>query len=437
MVLTEFILTDGDDVFPGAGQDNSGDDLIFGLGGNDLMTPGDGNDTVYGGVGNDTLICWYNPGSKELFGGAGDDQLNGGEANGALFDDTLHGGAGNDLLISGEGLETLYGGSGNDRLTVAYTHNAQHYFGNQGDDDLWASYGDDRIFGGAGNDGLNCAGGNDHVFGGSGDDFVQFDASHRDVVAGGAGFDVAAISCYRLGPPNHPPPPVDVVADFTGPTWTMTLDGHAGPILTGFEAVTVNTGLSGNATLLGGAENDFFYSAGDSACLDGGGGDDTLYGFAKTETLFGGEGNDVLHGSRYNDLLFGGSGDDYIKGGTGADTMAGASGADVFVFDSLADSGVKTGLIDNINFFVVQTGRTGFADRIDLSLIDARPGTAADNAFHFIGTAEFTAVGQVRVVDAGSSAFIEINTMGENPAEMKICLVGFDAATLGAEDFIL
>ena len=113
--------------------------------------------------------------------------------------------------------------------------------------------------------------------------------------------------------------------------------------------------------------------------------------------------------------------------------MAGSADGDVFVFTALGDSGTATGLIDNIDIFLPGGG----GDRIDLSQIDARTGTAAFEHFDYIGTAAFSHAGQLRVVQSGSSAFVLINAAGANGAEMKICLVGVDAATLKSQDFIL
>jgi hypothetical protein len=72
-------------------------------------------------------------------------------------------------------------------------------------------------------------------------------------------------------------------------------------------------------------------------------------------------------------------------------------------------------------------------DLIDLT---AMPGVSS-----FIGTAAFTAAGQVRVQQAGTSVLVQINTAGVGGAESEILIVG---ATLGnavsqvwANDFLL
>lgn len=74
----------GDDVFGGAGND-----VINGLAGADRLSGGDGNDTLEGGADND-----------QLDGGGGGDILNGG--------------GGDDRIISFEGADAIDGGAGND-----------------------------------------------------------------------------------------------------------------------------------------------------------------------------------------------------------------------------------------------------------------------------------------------------------------------------------
>jgi Ca2+-binding RTX toxin-like protein len=90
------------------GFDNN-EDVLFGGFGNDTMNGRTSSDDLYGDRGNDTLI-----------GGEGGDYLNGGRGNdvllgGATDGDILDGGAGNDILDSGTGSnQTLTGGTGND-----------------------------------------------------------------------------------------------------------------------------------------------------------------------------------------------------------------------------------------------------------------------------------------------------------------------------------
>jgi hypothetical protein len=83
----------------------------------------------------------------------------------------------------------------------------------------------------------------------------------------------------------------------------------------------------------------------------------------------------------------------------------------------------------------------GNQDRIDLSAIDARPFAPGNDAFNFIGGANFTQPGQVRAVNVGPDKIIEVNTFGffpfAGPPEMQIVLAGGAGLNIDAGDFIL
>ncbi|WP_406003146.1 calcium-binding protein [Streptomyces sp. NBC_00829] len=91
-----------------------GDDpaALFGL---TAGTPG--NDTINGGPGNDTISGLG--GNDTINGNAGNDTLNGDEGN-----DTLNGNTGNDTLAGGSGNDTLSGDEGNDTLNATDGVNA-------------------------------------------------------------------------------------------------------------------------------------------------------------------------------------------------------------------------------------------------------------------------------------------------------------------------
>ena len=138
-------------ILPGDGNDNTlfggaGDDQINGYGGDDLIGGGDGRDDLYGATGQD-----------EILGGDGRDFLHGGDGN-----DVLSGDAGDDRLFGGNDNDTLSGGAGDDELQ-----------GGDGDDRLLGGTGDDALLGGLGNDILDGGAGQDTLFGGWGDDLVS------------------------------------------------------------------------------------------------------------------------------------------------------------------------------------------------------------------------------------------------------------------------
>ncbi len=202
--MTQFILTDGNDTFPGPGQTNFGDDLVEGRDGNDLLYGGIGNDTLYGGAGDDVLMA--GPNTKGRFvadGGAGDDRV----FSSAVGNFSLEGGAGQDtlalsvatpnpllFLVSGRDVQvSLQGGfatfvHGFETYRIDATLGADTIRTGAGDDIVNAATGENLVRGGRGNDQLSGAG---VLYGGAGDDVLRADdlgATQR--MAGGAGADV-------------------------------------------------------------------------------------------------------------------------------------------------------------------------------------------------------------------------------------------------------
>ncbi|WP_222872764.1 calcium-binding protein [Hankyongella ginsenosidimutans] len=142
--------------------------------------------TLLGGSGNDSL-----------FGSGGDDVLIGDIGN-----DNLNGDDGDDILIGGAGADALNGGSGVD--TVSYQNAAsgvradltkpgslgdasgdtyvgiENIFGSNFDDTLQGNSNTNELFGGAGIDILVGRGGQDTLIGGAGNDFIYGNTSNAD-----------------------------------------------------------------------------------------------------------------------------------------------------------------------------------------------------------------------------------------------------------------
>ncbi|CAO3411561.1 calcium-binding protein [Azospirillum largimobile] len=297
---------------------------------------------------------------------------------------------GNDYLVGGIQGDAIGGGGGND--TIA---------GLAGNDTLFGNAGNDVLLGGDGADQLEGGAGNDLLFGGAGDDLLRGDV-------------------------------IDVV---------------------------------GNDTLLGEDGNDWLDAGAGNDWLDGGVGNDTLYGGLGADVLRGGGGDDILFGdvysdrsheisvnprdtvTLYEDVLLGGAGSDTLVGGYGADLMDGGAGADVFSIRNLNESTLAApDVIINFNGAVVaQQALQGLAsyatvgaegDRIDLSEIDAITGTTANDAFTFVGTAGFTAAGQLRYQPSGAVTLIEGDVNGDGAADFRI-QVNIANYTFSAFDFVL
>lgn len=174
----------------GAGLDtltgSRGDDFLIGAAGNDVLHGGEGVDALQGGAGNDSLD-----------GGEGDDfVIESANVNLTLTNTSLVG-FGIDSLLSIE-KGSLTGGAGNNKLNAsAFTQGYVYLFGGAGNDTLQGSNGDDTLDGGIGNDALvGNAGddvlvghdGKDTLIGGAGDDSL-LGGEQDDVLVGGFGRD--------------------------------------------------------------------------------------------------------------------------------------------------------------------------------------------------------------------------------------------------------
>ena len=126
-------------------------------------------------------------------------------------------------------------------------------------------------------------------------------------------------------------------------------------------------------------------------------------------------------------MLVGFSASNSIYGWFGVDTMTGLGGNDIFIFRSIFDSGNSSGQRDTITDFFTVHG-----DQLDFTGIDADSNSGnGDTAFSFIGTAAFTAIGQIRYYFEGGSTVVEINTTGDINSEMEIILTNGNSGARG------
>ncbi|RYY39488.1 MAG: hypothetical protein EOP59_12445, partial [Sphingomonadales bacterium] len=144
--------------------------------------------------------------------------------------------------------------------------------------------------------------------------------------------------------------------------------------------------------------------------------------------VYGGAANDSIIGGAGADTLGGGGGNDLLRGGLGADVLRGGSGNDMFDYDSVLDS--RTGNIDHILDFAA-------GDRIDLSTIDANANLGGEQAFAFIGSAAFSAAGQVRVTGSGANWTVQADVNGDGVADLVIAVTQASPFALSGSDFVL
>jgi serralysin len=250
----------------------------------------------------------------------------------------------------------------------------ENVIGGDGNDQLTGTAGNNNLTGGLGNDMLDGNGGTDTMVGGAGDDTYVTDGGDTLTEGVGAGTDTVRSSV------------------------SFTLANN-------FENLT----LTGAGNING---------AGNGVA-------NVIIGNDAVNTLTGGGGNDTMSG---------GGGNDVLNGGANTDTLTGGLGDDTFVFSSVADAG-NGATRDVITDF--QGAGVAGGDLIDVGPIDANTGVGGNQAFTFVGTAAFTAAGQLHyILDvANSQTIVEGNVTGPTGAEFQIALQGLH--NLNASDFLL
>ncbi|WP_342236124.1 calcium-binding protein [Inquilinus sp. OTU3971] len=284
--MAAFSGTPFDDILPGSGESNDGNDVMVGL---------EGNDRIDGGLGND--VCDGGPGADIIQGEAGNDSVEGGSE-----DDIIYGGGGDDDLSGGAGADTLIGNGGDDTYTVdAAGDTVTESSASEGADTVRSSVSytlpqfverliligswntsatgggnADTLIGNVGANTLTGNGGADFLSGGNG----------NDVLRGGAGADI--------------------------------LDGG-----NGIDAVTY-TETSGVGVVVDLATGFGFLGAqGDS--------------YSSIENVNGGNGDDTIIGT---------SADNVLNGWFGKDQLTGGGGADRFVFSAAAATAAADRITD-------------------------------------------------------------------------------------------
>ena len=389
-------------------------------GASDSMTGSALTSFMFGEAGNDTMLG--GGGLDSLFGGAGDDTITS-DGDGGRYD----GGTGNDIMTSGDGAETMIGGDGRDvidhswygddynfDMTTGLTNfGGESYTGFEvvrmggGNDSVSGTVGGDTISGGAGNDTVSGFGGNDRLRGDAGNDTL-FGGNGSDRLDGGAGDDRME---GGLGNDTY------VVAS-VGDSVVNEIGFASGG---GIDTVITSINFTAPTNV------EIVRAATGAAPL-------ILIGNDAPGTLVGNSGANRLEGRGGNDQINGNAGNDIILGGEGRDTLVGGAGEDDFVYLAVSNSQARLAARDVISGF---TRGVGQKDQIDLSAIDANIGLAGAQDFTFIGTAAFTAAGQVRVLSLGgpNACIVEVNVNSALGADMQI-FVSLTTFMTGS-DFVL
>ena len=365
-----------DRIFGGGGGDQlhgeNGDDYIYGHDGDDVINGGIGKDNLTGGLGEDTIRGGENddvitagsdvPGENDV----GQNFLYGDAGN-----DTIHGALGQDTIIGGFGKDTIFGGDGADDLTGGNRSNGalndQYYR-------AWNDGVSDVLSGGAGSDTYNISG-----FQGQHGAFVPLasrDFSYYknslnlvDIVKDSDGNGNLNVWYQWTGSSYFS---TSYAGGWSGPTnindvlvWGNSNSSMAALIEVMEEGVAhqylvvtavypyrdvlfaikdfksgdfgINLAVPGAPDGNNGDDDNWRGGGGDDVMEMGDGNDtafsmggsDTIRGGSGSDFLDGGSGNDFVSGNGDNDELFGQTGDDHLDGGQGEDQLDGGAGSDI------------------------------------------------------------------------------------------------------------
>ncbi len=161
----------------------SGDNTLYGFGGDDVFEGRGGNDTLHGGAGDDIYDIVTAADTVVELADEGIDTVST-RADSYVLGDNVE-----NLILSGHLAEIGSGNALANQLTGSNRSNI--LFGFDGDDLLQGLGGVDTLDGGAGNDTLEGGTGNDNLAGGSGNDTLIGGAG-RDVLTGGTDADIFA-----------------------------------------------------------------------------------------------------------------------------------------------------------------------------------------------------------------------------------------------------
>jgi len=357
--------TGGDVIYGGPGMDtingNGGDDYIVGgssieesLDQRDVIHGNDGCDTIWGDnvqiKSNGTIVAQspadsteYGPddlfgdddndvimgqyGDDDVYGGDGNDDLTGNEGDDFVLGDdgTINNRATGDVTVTeddGDGADTIRGSDGSDHLYGG--GDADTMFGDDDDDYMFGNSGDDIMRGGRDSDEMSGNEDSDEMFGDSGNDTMWGDDNDpatigdaADVMRGGIGDD------YMFGNAAGDDMRGDSGNDrMVGGSAAAGETDNAAPDqdeMRGGSGTDVMTG--DNATISDAAVRVVVLR------LDGEGAGDLMFGDTQADRMFGQTGDDDMRGGTEGDYMEGNDGSDDIRGEDGHDDLIGGGSA--------------------------------------------------------------------------------------------------------------
>ena len=213
-------------------------------------------------------------------------------------------------------------------------------------------------------------------------------------------------------------------------------------------------GTNKSDDIVTGGGPQYIISGNGSDVISAGGGPDIVEAGNGKDTVEGGGGPDIAEAANGKDILFGGGGPDVLSGGNGKDVLVGGPAADILTGGAGADTFVYTFHGDAPAHGEEEAHEAGEADSEGEGEGHSGPSVETITDFQFgldqidlsqlelvSGFSDHPAAFSVWVEQDGDNAIVRIDTngdiSGEHAAEMAICLIGVDAQTLSAGDFIL
>ncbi len=415
------------------GDDNP--NVIIGSSGDDTIRGNLGTDTITGGAGNDQIIMLVTAGDRDVInaGTNGSDTLKllgTVPGNGIVVvnlgstTDQVTSIGGSSETLAQTGFENLDASGIGSAVNVQGSSVGNNIVGSDGNDTINSNGGDDTIVGGLGHDSINANGnndsvsggdGNDTINGGDGNDTISGDADNDSLIGGNGNDSIdggAGVDTINGGSGN------DTIAYDPADTTVAGGDGSGDWLILPNGSHTVNLSLSDQVTSSGGTATGFEHVDATAVAFPNA---VSLTGNSSANMLLGGSGYDFISGGSGNDTLSGGAGSDTITGGSGTDSLSGG-GADGFedYFDFNATSETPVGSSHD-----VITDFEFAKDFIDVNTIDANTGLSGNQDFVFIGTAAFSAAGQIRAVsDGGGNTLVQGNVNSSLGADFEILLIG-------------
>ncbi len=354
----KILAGNGNDRVYGGGND---DYIDAGLD-NDTVNAGDGNDTVYGSGGNDAVRG--GKGVDFLYTGQGNSSIDGGED-----DDYINAGHGTNLIIGGPGDDVMVGGDAVDIFAYEQGDGDDNIDGGGGENALFAEFvAANAIVS------LNATGSAHRLTGDAAGAFNLIMSNITEhilaVTGNGAQINIGDLSgtlskyvSLLLNRDRTTADTINVQGSQTDDNVDISVTG----------GVLRMAGLKNILEIRNIIRNDRLITFGND-------GDDRLKAQGGVEdsigiTMNGGSGNDflsadaVLIGGPGNDFLEGGAGDDSLLGNDGDDTLVGATGNDTIDGGTGFDTVLVRGTPDNDNITIEQESPTELNVFVDAGVL--------------------------------------------------------------------